>query len=66
MHPAWTPRPAGERVLSAYVAHYNFARPHCGLGLEVPVAPDEPPRPTGPIEGVDVLGGLVHEYQHAA
>ena len=25
-------------LLSAYVAHYNFARPHRG-GLEVPVAP---------------------------
>ncbi len=55
-----------ERVLSAYVAHYNLARPHRGLGLEVPVAPDELPRPTGPIERVDVLGGLIHEYQRAA
>jgi len=55
-----------ERVLSAYVAHYNLARPHRGLGLEVPVAPDGLPRPTGPIERVDVLGGLIHEYQRAA
>jgi transposase InsO family protein len=55
-----------ERVLSAYVAHYNLARPHRGLGLEVPVAPEELPRPTGPIERVDVLGGLIHEYQRAA
>jgi len=55
-----------ERVLSAYVAHYNLARPHRGLDLEVPVAPDGLPRPTGPIERVDVLGGLIHEYQRAA
>jgi transposase InsO family protein len=55
-----------ERVLSAYVAHYNLARPHRGLGLEVPVALDELPRPTGPIGRVDVLGGLIHEYQRAA
>jgi transposase InsO family protein len=55
-----------ERVLSAYVDHYNLARPHRGLGLEVPVAPDELPRPTGPIECVDVLGGLIHEYHRAA
>jgi len=55
-----------ERVLSAYVDHYNLARPHRGLGLEVPVAPDELPRPTGPIERVDVLGGLIHEYHRAA
>jgi len=55
-----------ERVLSAYVDHYNLARPHRGLGLEVPVAPDELPRPMGPIERVDVLGGLIHEYDRAA
>jgi transposase InsO family protein len=55
-----------ERVLSAYVAHYNLARPHRGLGLEVPMAPDELPRPTGPIERVDMLGGLIHEHQRAA
>src|SRR5437870_5794193 len=30
-----------ERVLTAYVAHYNLARPHRGIGLEVPVAPDK-------------------------
>jgi hypothetical protein len=48
-----------EGVLSAYVAHYNLSR-HRGLGLEVPVAPDELPRPTGPIEPMDVLGGRIH------
>ncbi len=55
-----------ERVLSAYVAHYNLARPHRGLGLEVPVTPGEVPLRTGPIERIDVLGGLIHEYQRAA
>ena len=59
-----------ERVLSAYVAHMwpttTSPAPHRGLGLEVPVAPDELPRPTGPIERVDVLGGLIHKYQRAA
>jgi putative transposase len=55
-----------ERVLSAYVAHHNLARPHRGIRLEVPVAPDELPRPTGPIKRVDVLGGLIHEYHRAA
>src|SRR2546427_12651205 len=52
-----------ERVLSAYVAHYNRARPHRGLGLEVPLAPDKVAPSTGPIERVDVLGGLIHEYR---
>ena len=55
-----------ERVLATYVDHYNRARPHRGIGLEVPVAPDKLPPPTGPIERVDVLGGLIHEYRRAA
>jgi hypothetical protein len=50
-----------ERVLATYVDLYNRAPPP--LGLEVPVTPDILPRPTGPIKRVDVLGGLIHEYQ---
>jgi len=55
-----------ERVLSAYVAHYNLARPHRGVGLEAPAVTDDVPPHTGPIERVDVLGGLIHEYHRAA
>jgi hypothetical protein len=55
-----------ERVLSAYVDHYNRARPHRGIDLEIPAAPDRAPPRTGPIERVDVLGGLIHEYHRAA
>src|SRR5882757_2479548 len=55
-----------ERVLSAYVEHYNRARPHRGLGLEILAVTDDVPLHTGPIERVDVLGGLIHEYHHAA
>jgi transposase InsO family protein len=55
-----------ERVLTAYVAHYNRARPHRGIGLEVPAVTDEVPLRTGPIERMDVLGGLIHEYRRAA
>jgi putative transposase len=62
-----------HRVLTEYVAHYNGARPHRGLGLDIPapihavdreraVAGQE----VGRIERVDVLGGLIHEYRHAA
>jgi putative transposase len=54
-----------ERVLSPYVAHYNLARPHRGIGFEAPMAPDELPVREGPIKRVDVLGGLIHEYQRA-
>jgi putative transposase len=59
-----------EHVLAQYIAHYNTARPHRGIDLDVPVPPPEP-RPAGidnvrRIERVDVLGGLVHEYRRAA
>jgi putative transposase len=55
-----------HRVPTAYLRHYNTARPHRGLHLAVP-------QPTatagaGPaqhIERIDVLGGLIHEYQYS-
>jgi putative transposase len=59
-----------ERVVAAYVMHYNTARPHRGINLDVPAADREPalasPEQIRRIERVDVLGGLVHEYHHAA
>jgi hypothetical protein len=58
-----------QRVLNAYLAHFNMASPHRGLGLDVPVpvhgragALDV----DAPIERLDVLGGLIHEYSRAA
>jgi transposase InsO family protein len=58
-----------DRVLTAYLQHYNTARPHRGLNLAVPqrapaltILPD----PQRRIERIDVLGGLIHEYRHAA
>src|SRR3954469_13790247 len=59
-----------EHVLTRYVAHYNPARPHRGIDLDLPVPPAQP-RPTGVgdirhVDRVDVLGGLVHEYRRAA
>jgi len=59
-----------EKVLTVYVEHYNTARPHRGIDLCVPAADSEPaPASLAQIrrvECVDVLGGLVHEYRHAA
>lgn len=61
-----------ERVLTAYVAHYNTGRPHRGINLAVPVPVSEPHNaaagiePVGHIQRVDVLGGLIHEYRRAA
>ena len=56
-------------MLNAYLAHFNMARPHRGLGLDVPMpvhgragAVDV----EAPIERLDVLGGLIHEYCRAA
>jgi putative transposase len=45
-------------VLTEYVRHYNTARPHRGLGLDLPVP--APPADLGSeqIERNDVLGGL--------
>ncbi len=54
-----------RRVLTAYVAHYNRARPHQGLGQCCPtpftVAPTQ-----GTVQRRDILGGLVHEYYREA
>jgi hypothetical protein len=59
-----------EHVLVEYVAHYNTARPHRGIDLDVPVLPTEPApvgvEQIGRIEREDVLGGLIHEYRRAA
>ena len=58
-----------ERVLGVYVAHYNSARPHRGLDLQTPLPASPLPARTGrvgPIERIDRLGGLIHEYRHAA
>jgi putative transposase len=59
-----------ERVLADYVRHYNTARPHRGIDLDVPV-PSAEPTPARiedirHIVRVDVLGGLIHEYRAAA
>jgi putative transposase len=57
-----------RRVLSAYLDHYNTARPHRGLKLQIPIEATGPATHTddGPIERTDVLGGLIHEYRRAA
>ncbi len=55
------------RVLRAYVAYFNRARPHQGLGRALPEPPaDELRRRTGSIRAVPVLGGLHHTHHRAA
>jgi Integrase core domain len=58
-----------HRVLTEYLHHYNTVRPHRSLDLR-------PPRPAlrltlvkpnlaeSSIQRVDVLDGLIHEYEH--
>jgi putative transposase len=59
-----------ERVLTDLVTHYNTARPHRGIDLEVPATAGQPSPASleqiRQIERVDLLSGLVHEYRHAA
>jgi putative transposase len=58
-----------DRILRIYLAHYNTQRPHRGLGLRTP---DPRSYPAGElldrvrVQGRDVLGGLIHEYELAA
>lgn len=60
-----TPRTGAGRLRRAL----QLARPHRSLDLQTPLpAPRPPARPgsIGQIERVDRLGGLIHEYRHAA
>jgi putative transposase len=53
-----------DQVLRTYVGHYNAQRPHRGLDLGVPNAPQQegPPASLKEIRRRDVLDGLIHEY----
>ena len=54
-----------RHVLSAYIAYYNEARPHQGLGQRTPVLPAVGSG-HGPIRRRDRLGGLLREYYREA
>jgi putative transposase len=59
-----------ERVPTNYVRHYNTARSHRGIDLDVPVPPTDittaRTERVGRVERADVLGGLIHEHRRAA
>lgn len=60
-----------HRVLTEYLRHYNNVRPHRGLDLQPPrpacrLTPVEPGTVGTTVQRVEVLGGLIHEYRHAA
>jgi transposase InsO family protein len=60
-----------EHVLRVYTSHYNRHRPHRALALRPPEQADRratPLRapPYAQLKRTDLLGGLLHEYEHAA
>jgi len=58
-----------HRVLRAYVAYFNGARPHQGIQQQIPlreVSPVSPDQRGNRIISVPVLGGLHHEYRRVA
>jgi putative transposase len=58
-----------ESVLKSYIVHYDGHRPHRSLDMSSPVPKSPPVKFDSPSNSVirrDVLGGLIHEYEHAA
>jgi putative transposase len=57
-----------NRILRRYAEHYNAQRPHRGLDLRTPAGASERPiQPRCPgVRRIDVLGGLIHEYEPVA
>ena len=55
-----------QRVLTAYLASYNYARPHQGIEQQCPVPLVGSTARDGPIERRDLLGGVLHDYYRRA
>jgi transposase InsO family protein len=60
-----------EQVLRVYTRHYNRHRPHRSLAFRPPEQADRSPTllrapPYPQLNRRDLLGGLIHEYEHAA
>jgi putative transposase len=56
-----------HRILSVYVEHYNTIRPHRAMELTPPLPGAPTPAPAhAQVVRRDLLGGLIHEYHHAA
>ena len=58
-----------QRVLNAYVAYFNRARPHQGIGQQIPEQRSSVPSSQDAGDKViarPVMGGLHHDYQWAA
>jgi len=57
-----------DRILRRYAEHYNAQRPHRGLDLGTPARTFERPvsAEVPGVHRIDVLGGLIHEYEAVA
>ncbi len=59
-----------HRVIGEYVAYFNHARPHQGIGQRIPEPPDdvtsEQVGGSSRVVGYPVLGGLHHDYRRVA
>lgn len=59
-----------QRVIGEYVAYFNHARPHQGIGQQIPDPPEDRLRVgielPSRIVGCPVLGGLHHDYRRVA
>ena len=57
-----------RRVLRAYCASFNTARPHQGIGQAIPATIGQvgTPAAAAPVVSIPVLGGLHHDYRRAA
>ena len=57
-----------HRVIKEYVAYFNRARPHQGIGQIIPEVSrsESPPVRIGKIIAFPVLNGLHHDYRRAA
>ncbi len=55
-----------SRLLKAYVLYFNQARPHQGLGQQIPGAAVCPVPSPNQVIAVPTLGGLHHDYRRTA
>jgi hypothetical protein len=53
-----------KRVLNEFIGYYETARPHQGLGQQMPI-PRERPSTDGSFKRRKVLGGIINDYYRA-
>jgi putative transposase len=51
-----------RRVLMEYISYYNTARPHQGIGQQIPILTNGYP-PMGSVHRRAILGGIINVYQ---